>query len=148
MSNQVPKKAMTPINWEAGDAMLTIPAASPLYGLRQYDRLRALNSTNPFSEVIVPGRNDKLRMPVIAVARVFWLAPDGVTIVEGGIPTVAADGAMSWSAGAPPAGSSFTVEGTREDEFFVYTSLPSDRNSGVSGLPLQLQARKFDLLGR
>jgi hypothetical protein len=148
MSNQIPKKSATPINWEPGDATLTIPSDSPLYGVRQYDRIRALGSTNPFSEVIVPGRNDKLRMPVVSVSRVFWLATDGETIVEGGIPTVAANGAMTWASGAPPAETSFTVEGTREDEFFVYDSLASDRNSGVSGLPLKLQARKFDLLGR
>jgi len=148
MANQIPKKSFQPVSWEPGDAVLTIPSDSPLYAARQYDRIRALNSSTTFSEVITPGRNDKLRMPVIEVTRTFWIADDKQTIVEGGIPTVSADGGLSWSSGSPPAGRSFTVEGTRADEFYIYDSLPSDRNSGVSGLPLMLQARNFDLLGR
>lgn len=148
MSNQIPRKGFQPINWEPGDAVLTIPADSPLYAAKQFDRIRALGAITPFSEVIVPGRNDHLRQPVLSITRVFWLAADGVTQVDGGFPTVATDGSMTWTSGAPPPGTTFTIEGKRNEEFFVYTSLASHRNSGVCGLPTMLQVRAFDLLGR
>lgn len=150
MTNQTPQKAQAIFgSWEPGDCVITIPSNSPLYGARRFDRIRADDSTNPFSEVIRPGLNDRVQGKIKSIDRVLWIDPnDNTKIIEGGIPTVAADGSLSWTSGAPPAGVNYTIEGVRYDEFFVWHPLASDRNSGISGLPLKLAARVYDLMGR
>lgn len=148
MTNQTPQKAQAIFgSWETGDCVLTIPSNSPLYAARQFDRFRAIDSTNPFSEVLVPGRVARLLGKIVSIDRVFWVNTAGDEIVEGGIPSVDVDGNLSWTADAPPAGVSYTVEGIRYDEFFCFKPLAVDRNSGVSGLPRKLAARVFSLLG-
>jgi hypothetical protein len=149
MTNQTPQKGFAQFGtWESGDATFTIPSSSAMYACGQYDRIRALNSTNPFSYNLVRGDGDKLLGTIVSISRVFWIAQDEVTIVEGGIPTVGADGALTWTTGEPPANVAYSVSGVKYDEFFVYLPLSSDRNSGVSGLPMKLLARVFDLYGR
>jgi hypothetical protein len=98
--------------------------------------------------VIRPGLNDRLHGRVVSVERVFWVSPDGESNVEGGIPVVAADGSLSWTSGAPPAGVTYTISGVRNDELFVFNDLPGDRNIGARNLPRRAPVRKFDLFGR
>lgn len=149
MTNQTPAKGMAAFGvWEPGDATLTIPANSALYNVGWYDRIRALDSTNPFSSKFIHDGGDALLGSISCIDRVYWLADDRVTIVEGGIPQVADNGALSWSAGEPPAGRAYAINGVKYDEFFVFKTLSSDRNSGINGLPKKLLARVFDLLGR
>lgn len=150
VTSQSPRKAYAVFgSWAPGDAVLTIGSDSPLYAAAEFDRIQLLGSSTPFSEVRTPGLNDRMRAPVRAITRVFWLSPDRSTVVEGGVPVVAADGSLSWpNGGAPPEGVSYTVEGLRFLELYVYGPLASNRNSGASGLPLKLAARSFDLLGR
>jgi hypothetical protein len=150
MTNQTPQKAIAIFGtWEPGDCVLTIPQSSVIYGAGRYDLIRAVNSTNPFSEVVQPGLNDRVKGTIESLSRVFWIDPaDGRTIVDGELPAVADDGSLTWPDGAPPEGVQFTLEGVRYDEFFVFNSLSSDRNSGVTGLPMKLAARVFDLMGR
>lgn len=135
--------------WENGDAVLTVPENSPVYNAGQFDRIQMMNSTDPFSLSLTRGQNDKLRMPVEAVNRVFWLNPAGTAIVEGGLPTVAADGTLTWAAGEPPPGVTYSINGTRYSEYFIFQNYLSDRNehSGAR-LPKRVVARSFDLFGR
>lgn len=135
--------------WAPGDALFTVGSNSPLYAAKQYDRIRAVNATNPFSQVLVPGANDKLLGTIISISRVFWLNPAGDTIIEGGIPTVNANGSLTFTSGAPPANTQFSVTGIRYDEFYVYMQLPANRNNDLgSTLPKKFQGRRFDLFGR
>lgn len=143
------KKAMEQFgSYEAGDATLTIPSSSPMYIAGRGDRITALGATNPFSIVLRRGLNDKLLGRIVSVDRVFWLTPDGTANVEGAIPTVNADGSLSWVTGAPPPRVNFTVEGVRHDELYIFTELPADRNAGVSGNPRRAPVRLFDLFAR
>jgi hypothetical protein len=62
ITNQTPQKAMAAFGtWEPGDCTFTIPNNTPLYAARQYDRIRSKDSTNPFSEVMIPGQNRRYR---------------------------------------------------------------------------------------
>lgn len=149
MTSQEPKKATAAFgNWTPGDAVITIPNDSPLYGCGWYDRFRAIDSDTTFSEVVIPDVNDHLLGSIKQITRVFWKNDAGDAYVEGGIPTVATNGALVFASGAPPEGVQFTVEGRRWDELYCYDKLPSDRNVGISGLPLKLNARAFDMFGR
>lgn len=149
MTNLSPQKAMQIFGvWEPGDAMLTVPADSPLYAAGRHDRIRASAATSPFSQVITPDFNERLVGGIVSIERVYWIDDDGETIVEGGIPTVNDDGSLTWTEGAPPEGRSYSITGRRYDELFVFRDLPSNRNSGVTGLPRKLLVRKFDLFGR
>lgn len=135
--------------WENGDAVLTVPENSPAYNAGQFDRILMLNSTDPFSLSLTRGQNDKLRMAVEAVNRVFWLNTAGTAIVEGGIPSVADDGTLTWASGEPPPGVTYSINGTRFSEYFIWGPYLSDRNehSGMR-LPKRVVARSFDLFGR
>jgi len=142
--------------WEPGDALLTIPCAAAFYDVAQFDKFRALNSTHQFSENLTHGVNDALTGTVALdptgvplVYRVFWLSPDGTTIIDGEIPVVGAGGALTWpDGGGPPDGVQFSVTYSRYDVFYVYLDLASNRNSGANGLPKKIMVRSFDLFGR
>jgi hypothetical protein len=110
-----------------------------------------LNATNGFCVVLTRGAQvERLLMSVAAIDRVFWLTADGVTTVEGGIPVVAENGALSWPEDdAPPAGVKYTVSGTKLIEYFCYGEFPSNRNAqSGSLLPKRIVLRDFDLFSR
>jgi hypothetical protein len=133
--------------WERGDVVLTLPSDSPLYGMGQFDRVIMLNASTEFSLNLTRGQNDKLKFPVLSVARVFWY--DGDDTVEGGIPTVGADGTLTWESGEPPAGTVFSISGTKRPEYYCFGDFPSNRNmhSGAA-LPKRIVLRLFDLYNR
>lgn len=132
--------------WEEGDATITIPAASPLYNAGRYDRIQMGDATAPFSSVIVPGLVERLDGNIAVVESVVWL--EGDKLVEGPAPEVDGLGNLKWSGARPPAGKSFTVTGRRWVELYLFNDVPNSRNSGISGLPRKVTARRFDLLGR
>lgn len=133
---------------DAGDVMLSIPSDSPLYELGQYDRLVSLNRSEPFSQVLVRGRDARLRYPVLSVERATYIDASGA-LVEAAAPSVTADGLLSWGAGAPPAGVQVSLTGRRRPEFFVYQDLPFDRPHHFGRrLPRRVVLRRFDLYGR
>lgn len=136
--------------YEAGDAVVAVPSDSPVYDAGQFDRIAMLNSTDRFSLSLVRGAQDeRLFVQVQSVDRVFWLTNGGLPLVDGGIPAVAANGVLTWASGAPPAGVTYTIEGSKFSEYFVFDSMPSDRNehSGAA-LPRKIVLRNFDLYGR
>lgn len=133
--------------WENGDMLLTIPSDSPLYDMGERDRVLMLNGDDPFSINLRKGYNDKLPWQVKHIDRVFWIV--GVNLVEGGIPAQQPDGSLVFASGAPPAGSAYSVSGTKYSEFFVYQDFPSDRPEHFGKkLPKKAQLRRFDLFGR
>lgn len=136
--------------WQDGDAVVTIPESSPLYEMGQFDRVIMLNSTDYFSLPLVHGvPNEVLREPIEKITRVFWLDPTGTTIIEGGIPTVNADGTLTWATSAPPAGVTYSITGTRYSEYYCWGPYPSDRNEHFGArLPKRVVLRRFDLFGR
>lgn len=137
--------------WESGDVVLSVPSDSPLYAAGEYDRVVMVNSSEPFSLARTRDGSDKLAFAVVQVDRVFWLNPGDSAIVEGGIPTVAADGTLTWAdpAGAPDPGVQYSITGRRRPEYFVFKDLPQDRahHSGAA-LPRRMVLRRFDLFGR
>lgn len=137
--------------YEQGDMVLSIPQSSPLWDSGQYDRVLMLNSTTVFSQPLTRhAPSERIIFQVDKISRCFWLHPTTRLIVEGGIPVVDAEGRLSWpNGGEPPAGTTYSLTGTKFDEYFVWADLPSDRNehSGMR-LPKRLVARKFDLFNR
>jgi len=134
--------------FESGDVVLSIPSNSPMYEMGQFDRVVMLNSTDHFSMPMTRGQNDRFLIPIEKVTDVFWIDKQG-EIVKGGIPKVAADGTLSWASGAPPAGTQYTIGGTRYSEYFCYGAYPNDRNEHKgAALPKRVVLRKFDLFGR
>lgn len=137
--------------FEAGDLVLSIPAASALWNAGMYDRVLLLNSTTVFSQPFIRGApSEKVIFPVCKIDRCFWLSgPNRGTIVEGGIPTVSETGALSWASGEPPPGATYSLTGTKYDEYFIWGQFPSDRNEhSGEALPRRVVARKFDLFSR
>lgn len=133
--------------WDQGDIMLSIPSNSPLYAMGQFDRIAALNRSEPFSANLIRGLNDTLRFPVLSVDRAFWL--DGEHIRDVALPVVNEDGSLTWADGAPPAGVTFSLTGRRTPEYFVYQELPTDRPLHFGEpLPRRVALRRFDLFGR
>ena len=138
--------------YEAGDMVMSIPQASPMWDANQFDRIVMLNSTDGFSQPLVRGTpTERLIFTPASIGRVFWLNPtDRNQIVEGGIPVCDANGYLSWpNGGAPPMGASYSMTGEKVTEYFIFGQFPSDRNehSGMR-LPKRLVARKWDLFGR
>lgn len=138
--------------YETGDAVLSVPQNSPAWNAGQYDRIMMLNSTDPFSLALRRGApSERIMFKVATVERCFWLDPTTRLIVEGPLPVVDANGNPSWPGGLgePPAGTSYSLTGSKFDEYFIYGPYPGDRNqhSGMR-LPKRVVARKWDLFGR
>lgn len=135
--------------YESGDVVISLPSDSAIYAMGQFDRAILVNTSERFSIVLTRGNNDTLRFPFLTVTRCFWLNSGGTAIVEGGIPSVSSAGVMTWTTGEPAAGATYTVEGTRMNEYFCYGMFPSNR--GIhhgEALPKKVILRKFDLFGR
>jgi hypothetical protein len=135
--------------WDQDDIMLSIPSNSPLYGMGQFDRIDALNHSEPFSMNLIRGMNDVLRLPVISLERCFYLDM-AEEIHEAALPVVALNGTLSWpNGGAPPAGVTFSLTGRRRPEYFCWLELPTDRPMHFGEkLPRKVVLRRFDLFGR
>lgn len=137
--------------WESGDAVVTIPEDSPMWEMAQFDRATMMNSTDPFSLVLISGAaNERIFRPVSGVDRVFWYDKATGATIEGGIPTVNDDGTLSWPyGGQPPSGMTYSCSGQWYTEFFCFGLYASDRNehSGMR-LPKRVVLRRFDLFGR
>ncbi len=136
--------------YQSGDAVVTIPAASPMYSMGQFDRVTMVNSTEPVSRVMTRGAPDeRFLQSVQSVTGVFWLDAYS-NIVPGSIPVVNADGTLTWGAtGAPAVGSQYSISAVVFTEYYCFGPLASDRADfqGAS-LPKKVVLRKFDLLGR
>lgn len=134
--------------YEPGDVVLTLPSDSPIYDMGEFDRVAMLDSSAPFSDKFIRGRDDVLRYPNVSIERVFWLV-DG-EVVEGGIPDVGDDGVPAWlSGGEPPPGMVYSITGRRRPEYFCWGPLPQDRaHHGGRDLPRKVVLRAFDLFGR
>lgn len=135
--------------YEQGDAILILGGGSPAYDAGRWDKFVLVNGDDRFSKAMIRGRNDRLHEPVKTVSRVFWLTPDGTAVVEGGLPAVASDGTLTWAAGEPPAGTQYSITGTRYPTYYVYDNMPSDRpEHGGARLPKNLVARRWDVMSR
>lgn len=137
--------------WESGDVVLSIPSASPLYAAGENDRMVMTQSSEPFNSVLTHGGADEIIYPVQQIDQVLWLDPTTQLAVYGGIPLVAADGTLTWPAGAtpPPSGVQYTISGRCHQEFYLFQALPQDRaHYGGLDLPRRVVARRFDLFGR
>jgi len=138
--------------FENGDTVLSIPQASPLWNAGQFDRIVMLNSTDVFSLPLKRGApSERVLFKVASVERCFWLHPTTRVLVEGARPVIDDNGNPSWPGGVgePPPGASYSLTGTRYDEYFIFGKYPSDRNEHQGmRLPKKLIARKWDLFGR
>lgn len=136
--------------WESGDLVLSIPENSPLYDIAQFDRVVATTSSDTFSIPLVRGAvNERIPGQIKEISRVFWFNQVG-NIVEGGIPTVGANGVLSWpGGGSPPAGTTYSVTGERYNEYYCFGAFSNDRmKHGGMRLPRRMVLRAFDLFGR
>jgi hypothetical protein len=136
--------------YESGDLVLSVPQNSVIWDAGQFDRVTARNATDRFSAPLIRAApNERLSFRVESIERVFWKDSTGTALIEGGIPTVDVSGSLSWSDGAPPDGTTYSITGTKLIDYFIYQELPRNRNlhNGVR-LPKAVVLRKFDLLGR
>lgn len=133
--------------YEQGDMVMTLPGNSPLYVLGDKDRCTMIQSSVPFSRVLMRDGADKLPFQVDMIERVFWLVNDAV--VEGGIPAAAADGTLTWTIGEPPPGEQYSITGRMRPEYYVFQDFPQDRaHYGGQPLPRRVVLRRMDLFGR
>ena len=137
--------------FDSGDMTMTIPENSPAWSAGRFDRVVLLNSTDPFSMPFTRGApSERMLFTPATIDRCFWLHPTTRQVVEGGLPVVSAAGLPSWpNGGEPPPGFTYSLTGTRFDEYYVFDQMPSDRNehSGMR-LPKRVQLSRWDLFGR
>lgn len=135
--------------YQSGDSVVSIPENSPLYDMGQNDRVAMLNATEQFSLTLVRAApTERLIGKIEVITRVFWLNAQK-EIVLGDIPTVAETGRLTWASGAPPAGTQYTISGSKFSEFYCWGPYPSNRNEHQGArLPKRVVLRKFDLWGR
>lgn len=138
--------------YASGDMVLSIPQSSPMWDAGQYDRITALDSTDHFSQPLVRGApSERLLFQPVRITRVFWLDTTTRLPVAGGLPVVGADGIPVWvdGVGEPAMGTTYSITGERNNEYFLFDNYPSDRNqhSGMR-LPKRVIARQWDLFSR
>lgn len=137
--------------WEQGDVVVSLPSDSPVYAMGQFDRVRFLDSSRPFSSVLTHrDAGDTLGPGVTVIDRVFWLDQDEA-IVEPALPALdTVTGNLDWSGTTAPAdGQQFSVTGRRQPEYFCWGEYPQDRaHQHGDALPRRVVLRRFDLFGR
>lgn len=132
---------------ELGDVVVTLPSDSPVYDIGQFDRVTMVNSSEPFSKTFTRGAGDVLRFSPTTIDRVYWIVSNAE--VEGEIPDVDENGAMTWASGGPATGAVYNVTGRFRPEYFVFADLSQDRaHQHGDALPRRVVLRKFDLYGR
>lgn len=136
--------------WQSGDVVITIPGSSPMWDMGEFDRVVLRNATDKFSLPLTRGAaQERFLFQVQRVDRVFWLHPTTKEIVEGGIPEVGADGRLIWGAGAPLAGTRYSITGHKFAEYYCFKELVSNRSEHQGArLPKKAVLRRFDLFGR
>jgi hypothetical protein len=134
--------------FDKDDIMLSIGSDSPLYAMGQFDRMVALQRTEPFSLTLVRGLNDTIRFPILSIDRAMQINAQD-ELVDLPLPKVKADGTLDWDGSPPPAGLNFSLTGRRRPQYYCYLELPTDRpmHHGEP-LPRKLIMRRFDLFGR
>ena len=140
--------------YESGDMVLTLPSDSPIFAMGEFDRLVMVHSSVPFSRVLTHTGSEKLPLHVEQIERVFWLAA-GV-VVDGGIPSVAPDGSLTWppvvepgDPTPPPNGAQYSMTGRRRPEYFAFRDFPQDRaHYGGIRFPRRIVVRLMDLFAR
>lgn len=134
---------------EEGDVVVTIQSDSAAYAAGEEDRVVFLDSHHRFNRIMTKGeQQDRLSFVPTLIDRCFWL-DESYDPVEGGIPAVAADGTMSWTAGAPPEGQQFAITGERNPEYFVWNEFVQDRaHHAGADLPRRVVLRNFDTMNR
>ncbi len=135
---------------EAGDEVVVVGSDQPAYAIGPYDRVLALNRTEPFSINLVRGVNEVLRFPVADIDRVLYFAGgDLTTLLDAQLPIIGDDGSVDWGAAGPPQGVSYSITGRRRAEFFVFREMPFDRpHHAGQPLPRRVVLRRFDLFSR
>jgi len=140
--------------YEQGDVVITLPSDSPVYDLADNDRIAFVDSTIGFVQIFRRGLDDEpLPFPVRTIERVFWLAPDGQTEIDGDIPLADDAGVLRWSGTsptAPAAGQQYSMVGRKNTEYFVaLSSMVQDRaHHHGAALPRKCVLRRWDLYGR
>ena len=130
--------------FEAGDVVVSVGSDSALYAVGPYDRIRQMDSDEPFSMVWQPGQ--KLKFLPTMIERAFWVA--GAAVNDLPPPTVGDDGAVTWTT-PPPAKTPVSFTGRRPVEYFVFQDIPVARGHQLGDtLPRKVVLRRFDLLGR
>lgn len=142
----------TPGMFETGDMLMSIPESSVMYdNIGQYDRILMMNSTTVFSQPLKRGApSERLLFSVAKFSRVFTLDSVNRLPVDFPLPVVDALGNLSWpNNDGPPAGTVYSITGSKYDEYFCFQNTPSDRgeHSGAR-LPKRVSLRAFDLFGR
>ncbi len=136
--------------YENGDVVVTLPSDTPAYAMGEFDRVVFSQSSEPFSFTFTHDGTDKLKGSIVSIQSVFWLL-NGVTVTQGGIPTVGVGGVLTWPAGQipPPTGAQYSITGRKNPEYFCYGNFPQDRaHQGGEALPRRVVLRRFDLFGR
>lgn len=137
--------------WEQGDVVVSLPSDSPVYAMGQFDRVRFLDSSRPFSVVHTHrDAGDSFGAGVTRLDRVFWLDGDEV-VIEPALPVLdTATGDLDWSGTtAPTDGTQISVTGRRYPEYFCWGEYPQDRaHQHGDDLPRRVVLRRFDLFGR
>jgi len=134
--------------FKGGDVVFTIPSDSPLYAAGETDRVVMTQSSEAFDQVLTRGAGDQLRFPVQEVTECFWRDPTTKARVDGAAPKVAADGTLTWTSGAPPAGTQYSISGRRRPEYYVFRDLVQDRAHHFGrALPRKVVMRRFELFG-
>lgn len=129
---------------DVGDVVITIPSDSPLYAIGPYDRVLFLNRTEPFSQNIVKGVNERINFVIISLDQVLYI--DGDTMVDAPLPAVREDGTLDWAGVELPDGVTFSVAGRRHTEYYCMKETPFDRpHHAGAALPRKVVLRRFDL---
>lgn len=127
-----------------GDVVVSVPSDSPLYAIGPYDRVLFLNRTEPFSQNVVKGVNERINFPVVALEKVLYLQDD--QLVDAELPMILPDGKLDWSGVEVPDGVTFSITGRRRAEYFCMPDTPFDRpHHAGAALPRKVVLRRFDL---
>ena len=137
--------------WVDGDIVVTLPASSTMYAdAGDGDRVTMLNATDKFNVILTHGApSEVLLFKPVQIDRVFWRHPQTKALIDGGIPVVSDTGQLTWTAGEPPLGASYSMSGRRYSEYHLFNGFPSNRNMHHGAkLPKRVVMRKYDLAQR
>lgn len=130
--------------YATGDIVVSVPSDSPLYAIGPHDRVLFLNRTEPFSQNVVKGVNERMNFAVVDLEKVLYL--DGANLVDAPLPLIMPDGSLDWSGVELPDGVTFSITGRRRAEYFCLPDTPWDRphHAGAT-LPRKVVLRRFDM---
>jgi hypothetical protein len=134
--------------YETGDVVVSIGSDSPVYTIREFDKLVFVNSVEQFSSVMTKTANSVEPAPyydILSISSLFYLNISSAIVNVSGVTFNNSNKTLDFSDNSIPVGTQYSITGTRCPSYYMYMDFPQVRyHHHGSLLPKRVVLRKWN----